>query len=166
MVKKIAVDLPYPSVDEIACDKVAASIIYPAFIGAHSELNAIIQYTYHELEYKYKGQDRIGEILMGISISEMEHFHLLGQTLKKLKANSIFIDYPQYVRPISFTGAMLSEKDCSKMILDDIVGEMFAIEKYEKMLDLLTNEQVKKIIERIVLDEKLHLKTLKECLNN
>lgn len=165
MLKEIAVDLPYPSIDEISCDKAAASIIYPAFMGAHSELNAIIQYIYHELEYREQDQDKIAQILMGISLSEMHHFHILGKTLKKLGANSIFYDFPQQVRPINFCGNLLNGKDLNRMILDDIVGEMIAIEKYEKMQDALSNEYVKKVIERIVLDEKLHLKTLKECLN-
>ena len=52
MVKEIKVDLPYPETADIETDRFSASIIYPAFIGAHSELNAVIQYVYHELEFQ------------------------------------------------------------------------------------------------------------------
>ena len=99
---------------------------------------------------------------MGISLCEMHHFHLLGQTLKKLGANSIFTDFPQCIKPTKF---YCSEKDANKSILDDIASEMQAIHIYQSMSKNLTNEQVKNIIERIILDEELHIKVLKEWLN-
>ena len=49
------------------------------------------------------------------------------------------------------------------MLLDDIAGEMNAIADYQKMLALLKNEQVASLIERIVMDEKLHLAKLSEA---
>jgi len=48
-----------------------------------------------------------------------------------------------------------------KMLYDDIALEMQTIERYRYMLEKLTNEQVINIIERIILDEELHLKVLK-----
>ena len=51
-----------------------------------------------------------------------------------------------------------------KMLMDDIQGEMNAIADYQKMLFVLKNEQVEAIIQRIILDEQLHLETLKKML--
>ncbi len=48
--------------------------------------------------------------------------------------------------------------------MDDIQGEMNAIADYQKMLFVLKNEQVEAIIQRIILDEQLHLETLKKML--
>ena len=50
------------------------------------------------------------------------------------------------------------------MIEDDILGEKRAIAQYNKMLCRLKNEQVKRIISRILEDEKLHLEKLKSIL--
>ena len=50
-----------------------------------------------------------------------------------------------------------------KMLLDDIAGEMTAIADYKKMLLLLKNEQVAALIERIVMDEELHLARLSQA---
>ena len=50
------------------------------------------------------------------------------------------------------------------MIEDDILGERHAICQYTKMLSRLKNEQVKKIVSRILEDEKLHLEKLKQIL--
>ena len=41
---------------------------------------------------------------------------------------------------------------------------MDAITEYKKMLFVLKNEQVAAIIQRIVMDEELHLETLKQML--
>ena len=49
------------------------------------------------------------------------------------------------------------------MLLDDIAGEMNAIADYKRMLSLLKNEDVAALIERIVLDEELHLAKLSEA---
>ena len=162
MVKEIKVDLPYPETADIETDRFSASIIYPAFIGAHSELNAVIQYVYHELEFQMQDEIKIAQTLMGISVAEMHHFHLLGETLKRLGANSIFNDFPQCVKP---SGGCVYGKVLDKMIVDDISGEMQAIQIYNSMLKNLSNQKVKRVIERIILDEELHLKVLKELLN-
>lgn len=47
------------------------------------------------------------------------------------------------------------------MLMDDINGERDAIRSYERMLCKLCNEQAGAVISRILLDEKLHLDTLK-----
>ena len=162
MVYEIKVELPYPDTSDIEVDRFSASIIYPAFIGAHSELNAIVQYAYHELEFNKQKNDSVAKRLLGISVCETHHFHLLGQTLKNLGAHSIFNNYPQCVKPSSFCHY---KKELDKMIIDDISSEMESIQIYSSMLKNLNNEKVKKVIERIVLDEELHLKVLKELLN-
>ena len=51
------------------------------------------------------------------------------------------------------------------MIMDDIQGELTAISDYQKMLFILKNEQVEAIIQRIILDEQLHVEKLKEMLS-
>ncbi len=157
----IAVDIPYPNVSELLEDRCSASIIYPAFIGTHSELNAIIQYVYQEFEYTSQKKEEIAKTLTGISLCEMKHFHLLGETLKALKADSIFTDYPQYVTPSRFYRERACEKGLERMLYEDIALEMQAIERYRYMVKRLSNEQVINVIERIVLDEELHLKVLK-----
>ena len=50
------------------------------------------------------------------------------------------------------------------MLMDDIQGEMNAITEYKKMLYVLTNQDVAAIVQRIILDEQLHLDALKELL--
>ena len=157
--KPIAVDLPYPSVDDITYDTYSASIIYPAFIGAHSELGATIQYIYNNISCLKGGNEKAAQTFMGIAICEMEHFHILGETLTRLGAENILADYPQCAKP----NYSLS---VNKMILESIAGELVAIETYSQMVNKLKNERVSAIITRIILDEKMHVTVLKELLNS
>ena len=48
------------------------------------------------------------------------------------------------------------------MILEDIKAETKAIENYGKHLCLINDRHIRKLIERIILDEKLHLRIFKE----
>lgn len=61
--------------------------------------------------------------------------------------------------------AFVTQDVTQKMIMDDIQGEMNAIAEYKKMLFVLKNEDVAAIIQRIIIDEQLHLETLKNMLN-
>lgn len=51
-----------------------------------------------------------------------------------------------------------------KMLMDDITGELTAIEEYTQMLGQLSDERVGAVISRIRLDEELHVKVLQEQL--
>ena len=52
-----------------------------------------------------------------------------------------------------------------KIIIDLIALELVYIEEMKKLLKDIKNELVKRVIERIIKDDELHLKTLKSRLN-
>lgn len=52
------------------------------------------------------------------------------------------------------------------MVLDDYRLELEAIAIYNKMLNLLDNEQVSALISRIILDEQLHAQTFRDLLTD
>lgn len=164
MPKPIQLDLPYPSFDCICEDLRSAMIISPAYASSHSELNAILQYIYHFFNFSRLGQDKTAETLMGIAVAEMHHLEILGLTIDKLGVNPLFAEYPQsrwnFYSSVSVGYSRLPEK----MLMDDISGELAAINEYKRMLTELKNEKVAAIISRIVLDEELHVKVLKERL--
>ncbi len=164
MQKSYCENLPYPMLKGNVKDLYSASIIYPAFISAHSELNAVVQYVYHDLTSKKDFDEQSSELFMGIAMCEMKHFHILGETLVRLGAEKLFSGCSQYLKPFFGTGERLYSTNLSKMLMDDISGELIGIENYEKMLDKLKNEEVSAIIMRIILDEKLHTRLLKERL--
>ena len=162
MPKPLIIDLPYPNIDDVGVDKKSASIISPSFSGGHGELNATLQYVYHHFNFNEQKDEESAEILMGIAVAEMKHLEMLGELLAKLGADPIYTRFPPYKNDFYTAATVSYSKTPRKMILDDVLAEMLAIKDYSKMLVELENEKVCAVIRRIMLDEELHLKVLKD----
>lgn len=163
MGKALMEDLPYPDLSNIGPDMRAARIISPAYAAAGSELTAILQYVYHGLQFGYKNMPELAELMTDIAIAEMRHLDLLGETLLRLGANPIYTACPPIPRCYYSSDYVDYTTVPASILLSDIAGETAAIDGYEKMLALLENDAVSSLISRIILDEKLHLKRLKEA---
>lgn len=164
MDKPLIVDLPYPNLDCIENDEYSARIIAPAYSSSHSELGAILQYIYHHFYFEEYGDEEIAKVIIGISVAEMKHLEIIGELLLRLGVDPIFTKNPPYRSEFFTTAYLCYSKTTKKMLLDDISGELLAIETYKEMLSKLKNEDVSAVISRIIIDEELHVKALKECL--
>ena len=158
--KGLQVDQPYPSAEGIGRDERSVRIISPAYADRGSEMTAILQYVFQSIVLSGQGLKKYSETLLSISIAEMEHLEILGSLLFEMGALPVYTSCPPRMFDFYSTRAVSYACDPVKMILDDIRGEKEAIRTYEEMICKLANERVAAIIERIVLDEKLHLKTL------
>lgn len=164
-IKPIAVNLPYPSTDNLLPDPSAAKIIAPAYASAHSELATVLQYTYHTFWFEQERQAETQYLLEGISVCEMHHLDILGTTLLKLGTDPKFAAHPHASANFFNTSSISYSKTPVKMLLDDVAGEMGAIKGYEAMLRQLRNEAVAAVIQRILLDEYLHLDRLRAAFS-
>ncbi len=157
----LKINLPYPSFDEVTEDKKTAIILLNAYASAHGELNAVLQYIYHYFYYSKLGEIELAQTILRISLAEMEHFELLGEAILKLGVDPVYIK-PCYKTEFYSTASVSYSKSICKMLMDDISGELEAINTYEKILSQIDNEKIETIISRIKLDEELHVKILKE----
>ncbi len=94
----------------------------------------------------------------------MLHLELLGKTIMALGAQPIYCQNPPTAFNFYSAKYVTYSRNLVNMIEDDILSEKRAIALYVKMLTRLKDEQVKKIINRILEDERLHLQALKEIL--
>lgn len=165
MSKPLTLNEPFPTTDGICPDAYSLAVISPAYASSTGELNAILQYLYHYFNFEQQGLKEYAETLESIAIAEMLHLKLLGETIAALGAQPIYCQYPPTAYNFYSTKFVSYSRNLINMIEDDIMDEKHAICQYSKMLTRLKNEQVKKIVSRILEDEKLHLATLKEILN-
>lgn len=138
-----------------------ANILLQDFAGAVSELTAINLYVFQHISSEDRFRD-YSELIKGISIVEMKHLELLGETIKLLGAKPV---YANSLCPCGqfWTGVYVNYTDnILDMILEDINSEKQAIINYEKHICLIKDKYIKKLLERIIEDEKLHLKLFKE----
>jgi len=130
------------------------------------ELSADLQYLYHSFIFKGRCDDETADILIGIAITEMHHLDILGNMLLKLGADPVYVTaYPPNGFNFFSASAISYSKSVRKMLMDDLAGELCAIENYDKILCKLCNEEVSAVIARIKLDEELHVRVLKERMN-
>lgn len=160
--KPLVLDLPYPSTDTLTKDIRSGNIISFAYATLKGELTAILQYVYHHFFFA-QFDDKDAETLMAIAVAEMKHLDILGKAMLKLGVNPRYVQCPN-TNNFFNTSTVSQATSAQKMLMDDIQGEMSAIADYHKMLFVLKNEQVEAIIQRIILDEQLHLETLKQML--
>ena len=151
--KPLICDLPYPSVETLSKDVRSGQIISFAYATLRGELTATLQYTYHHF---YMGQTDKDDAQTLMSIGIAEAMLKLGVSPKYMQCPNTQTYYNASTVSQAVTPA--------KMLMDDVQGEMNAIADYQKMLFILKNEQVEALIQRIILDEQLHLETLKNML--
>ncbi len=163
-IEPIKANLPYPSLDDIEPDLEAARIIAPAYASVYtSEVSASFQYVYHHFFFDKLKMDEFAYILENIAIAEMIHIEILGKLLLQLGVDPIFSCNPPQ-RNFYNTSMIAYSKTPQKMLMDDINAEMRAIKDYSHMVSRLKNERVAAVIQRIILDEQLHLEEFKKLL--
>lgn len=166
MIKPLKIQLPYPDLNKIKPNKYSAYIIAPAYAGLHGEITATLQYLYHRFNFLQENDTKTAETLLSISLAEMEHVELLGKTLMQLGVKPVYSLSPPYKYNFYNTSLVSYSNTPEKMLLDDVADELSAIAQYEEMLKKLDDEQVEAIISRIILDEQLHVRALKEIISN
>ena len=160
--KPLVLDLPYPDIADLSADARSGNIISFGYATTRGEVAAVLQYIYHRFYFGLTDKDS-AETLMSIALAEMKHVDILGSAMLKLGTPPRYVQFPNSCA--YFNTSLVSQATSpTKMLMDDIQGEMNAIADYKKMLFELKNEKVAAVIQRIILDEQLHLETLKNML--
>lgn len=154
---KYIVDLPYPEPRIERPNVQYANLLLEDYAGAVSEFTAINLYVYQHIVSEGKFDD-YAELIGGVSMAEMKHLELLGETIKLLGVKPIYVSSacplgqlwtPAYV---NFTTYI------KKMLKEDIEAESKAIETYKYHISIIKDKYIRQLLERIILDEELHLK--------
>lgn len=154
-------NIEYPDIDKAEPDDgVIAEWFYPIYNGTNdfSELTAIHMYTSQETEF-----EEIGQLMLGIGLTEMKHFAKIGDMIKRLggkidqKYNNsgvaigksiveaLNIAYDAEVKTISFYESLY--------------------EKIEKVKSTKTTEIALQLISKLIADENVHKKMLEEKIS-
>lgn len=149
-------ELPYP---EIVVEKNIpdSKLLMPSYGGPSGEATAIMTYSF---QHFITEQDELASALIGIAITEMKHFSLLGECIYRLGG------YPIVGGRTYWNGSFVNYTlDKRKFLEQNIMAEETAILNYERTILNLSQESVKLLLERIILDEEVHIKIFKELLN-
>ena len=150
-------NLPYPDIKvEKENIEYAKLLMYP-YASMVSEDTATHLYMYQSFIL----DDNIGKILENIAIVEMHHLEMLAKTINLLGLK------PEYKsNDIPWTSNYVNYNSNLKDILKiNIEAETLAIKNYQNLIKVINDKYIKKMLERIIVDEEIHLKIFNDLYN-
>lgn len=149
-------NIPYPEIECIKANNKFINLLFDTYAGMDGELTAILQYTYESIMFN---NEEISKIVRQISIMEMHHLAILGKMLKKLGRPPVY----KSGNEISWNAKNINYvmRNVEEVMKNNIQSEQQAIKNYEKLIEYTNDENIKKLIERIILDEKSHIEVFK-----
>lgn len=149
--------LPYPEIKIEEKNEYYANLLFEDYAGKTSETTAIFLYTFQHI-IKENKHENIAKILKEISITEMRHLEMLGETISLLGCNPVFKSNSNNFWNASNVNYSYNLKD---MLIIDIVSEQKAINQYIKHKNTINDKYIKNMINRILDDEFDHLECFK-----
>ncbi len=158
-------DAPYPVPEKLPINPRWARVLMSDYSGKSSELTAITQYIYHHMEFDALDAG-IAKCLRSIAMVEMKHLELLGECIRRLGAAPRFFSEAGE-RKRYWNASLINYGRRPKEMLElDLRAERQAIQNYEKTILRISDLGIKKLIRRIILDEKLHVGILEDVIFN
>lgn len=154
-------NIEYPEIEKVEPDDgVIAEWFYPIYNGTNdfSELTAIHMYTSQETEF-----EEIGQLMLGIGLTEMKHFAKIGEMIKRL-GGKIDQRYNNSGVAIGKTTREALEIAYNAEIKTIKFYESLS-EKIEKVKSTKTTEIALQLISKLIADENIHKKLLEDTLS-
>ncbi|MDD2234484.1 MAG: LysM peptidoglycan-binding domain-containing protein [Desulfitobacteriaceae bacterium] len=153
----------YPEIRVTGKNLYYAKLILDDYAGKVSETTAIMQYIHHHMEMEtIPSWQEVSDLERGISIVEMLHLEMLGETIIHLGASPCYYDgrqqpwTPQYIAYHNF--------DPCAQLYADIQSEHEAIHQYQAHIQIIQDPFIQALLIRIIKDEELHIKLFSEKL--
>lgn len=155
------VDLPYPPIQINGVYPEYGYMLLSNIGSSNSEVNAVSLYTYNKI-ITSPGFKEISDTFHAISIVEMHHLDIFSQfcLLEGVDPRWWSCDQGNFEYWSPQFHAYPKELSC--LLKYAIQGEQDAIKKYQQQAAIICDENIVKMLERIILDEQHHV----ELLNN
>lgn len=153
-------NIPYPGTPKLPKSPKYAKLVYDSYAGCMGELTAITQYIYEQITLNYNKD--ISKILLDISIQEMKHLDILGKIIVSAGSKPVYTDS----NGICWNSKNVNSEclDIEKIMKTNIKAEEEAINGYINLKRYTNNITLRKIYDRIILDEKTHKEVFEKIL--
>ncbi|HHW03843.1 MAG TPA: bacterioferritin [Thermoanaerobacterales bacterium] len=148
---------PYPIIRVEGPNREYAEILKGDYAGKDSELSAILHYIYGNL---VSDNVEVAQLLMCIARVEMNHFQMLGETIKLLGVD------PRYEHMGKYWNASFVkyDRDTCTILRENREDELAATQEYRRQAARIADNYVKELLLRIARDEELHARLLGEAI--
>lgn len=164
-VKPAMVDLEYPPIQARGRNQEYAGLLSIDYCGAVSELTAITQYINQENLMSCE-RCPMAKTILGIAMAEMIHLQKLGELIFLLGGTVDFSAREPGGREKLWTPAYLNlSKNINKMICASINAERATINQYRLHINMIGDDCVNAVLNRIIKDEEYHIMILQMLLD-
>lgn len=150
----------YPEVaNAVPDDGVIAEWFYPVYNGVNdfSELTAILMYTRQETKF-----EEIGELVLGIALTEMKHYAKLGDLIRALGGTITQRYSNEYVKAGSSPRKALQQAIASEFSTIKFYSELD--EKISQVRETKTTLIARQLLAKLIADEEFHKELLTKAL--
>lgn len=162
---KYAIDLPYPSIDDLDVNVTYGQIMLSNLSGLHSEMNAISLYFYNSIILK-KTHPKLMRIMEEIAKVEMHHLKIFADMCFLLGVDPRLWDcqndYLEYWSP----GFNIYPRQIHTMLENAIIQEQNTISIYSHQAETIDEPIICDMLKRIILDEQLHVEIFQDYLRD
>ena len=163
---KVKLDIPYPEVMVEEKNSYYADLLSQDYAGMVSESTATFLYSYQHFN-TFKSNEEFSKIIEEIAIVEMKHLEMLGKTIKLLGNEPVYKTCEASRGDCMMWSASNIDysTDLKDMLKTDIKAEETAIKTYEHHKRLINDKYIKRMLDRIIMDEKRHLEIFNSIHN-
>lgn len=163
---KVKLDIPYPEVMVEEKNSYYADLLSQDYAGMVSESTAAFLYSYQHFN-TFKSNEEFSKIIEEIAIVEMKHLEMLGKTIKLLGNDPVYKTCEASRGDCMMWSASNIDysTDLKDMLKTDIKAEETAIKTYEHHKRLINDKYIKRMLDRIIMDEKRHLEIFNSIYN-
>ncbi|MDR1631263.1 MAG: manganese catalase family protein [Oscillospiraceae bacterium] len=162
-------NLPYPPIAVECKNPQYAACMLSNIGGRVSEMSAVAAYYYNNLQAQSCSKE-IADAFYKINIVEMHHLQMFGELACLLGADPRLWER-QNKNMVYWTPAYIAyPRDLKGLLTAAIDGEEETIRKYTKQAQSICDPYIVAVLERIILDEEMHVDILNyflsQCGNN
>lgn len=154
---------PFPQIRVSQPNPHYAELLMDDYAGSVSEFSAINQYLYHHHFFK-EIDPELGQLLEGVSIIEMYHMDILAEMIKKLGGNPVIRGSESTCGGFWNGSYVCYGTYLCEQLKSDIDIEYEAIDSYRKHIAIIQDRYVQVILQRIILDERVHIQHFNRAL--
>ncbi|MFA7468220.1 MAG: ferritin-like domain-containing protein [Desulfotomaculaceae bacterium] len=159
-----ALPVPYPEVKVQRPNRFYAELLLEDYAGQVSEMTAINQYFHHHIMFEERYPD-LAELEECLSIIEMWHFEMLGETIRLLGVDPQFRTLTTNKQTYWCANYVYYGTALCDRLAADVAAEKAAIASYREHQRLIRDPYIVEMLERIIMDEEHHLKLFTEAMN-
>lgn len=152
------VSLPYPKVFAESMNPAYGRAMLSNVGGANSEMSAVSLYLYNHLVTPQYPE--IAEAFHKISAVEMRHLEIFGTFAYQLGQDPRLWSNRCGQRMYWSPGYHRYPAQISRMLGYALESERAAIQKYQRQIDFIQDENIRENLRRIILDEEAHVRVI------